>query len=267
MKKKRIIPVVLFKDGYVVQSKNFSEYRNLGNPFDSIRRLSDWGADEVAFLDIGKRGGTGTLRTDLGRLSHPGYLDVLSSVSETAHMPLSSGGQIRTLSDISDRLSRGADKVVVNTASFESPKFISEAIRIFGSQCITVSMDVRKIEAEYSVFVDSGLRRMQGKFEDWIKRFGSMGVGELLFTCIDRDGTKQGFDLVAVERAATLAEVPLIVCGGAGKWEDFETVLNISGVDAVAGANIFQHTDQSVYLAHKYLYTKGLPVRKPQLLQ
>ena len=267
MKKKRIIPIVLFKDGYVVQSKNFNEYRNLGNPFDSIRRLSEWGADEVAFLDIGERGGASNLRSDLGRESFPDYLNVLSSVSVTAQMPLSSGGQIQSLKDISDRISRGADKVVINTASFDDLNFLAEAIKVFGSQCITVSIDVRREAKHYSVFVDGGSRRIEGDFEDWIKRFGSMGVGELLFTCIDRDGTKKGFDLEAIERAAACTGLPLIVCGGAGKWEDFETVLNVSGVDAVAAANIFQHTDQSVYLAHKYLYSKGLPVRKPQLLR
>jgi cyclase len=266
MKKKRIIPIVLFKDGFVVQSKNFSEYRNLGNPFDSVRRLSDWGADEVAFINIGSAGEIPNTRNDLGRKSLPNYLEVLSSVSETAHMPLSSGGQIRSLSDISTRLSRGADKVIINTASFETPEFLSEAIRVFGSQCITVSMDVRKTEEKYSVFINGGSKRVDGEVIDWIKRFGSIGVGELLFTCIDRDGSKQGFDLVAVEMAAANTQMPLIVCGGAGKWEDFETALNFPGVDAVAAANIFQHTDQSVYLAHQYLYNKGAAVRKPQLL-
>jgi len=210
MKKKRIIPIVLFKDGSVVQSKHFSEYRNLGNPYDSIRRLSDWGADEVAFIDIGSRGPNSNTRNDLGRKPILDYLEVLASVSETAYMPLSSGGQIRSLSDIADRISRGADKVIINTASFENFSFLSDAIRIFGSQCITVSMDVRHLNNEYLVFVRNGQVKVEGSVEEWIDRFNSIGIGELLFTCIDRDGTKLGLDVTAIEKVAKRAEVPLI---------------------------------------------------------
>lgn len=267
MKKKRIIPVVLFKDGFVVQSKTFSEYRNLGNPYDSIRRLSEWGADEVSFIDIGTRGDGNQQRTDLGRQAIPTYLEVLESVSETTNMPLSSGGQIRSLDDISNRLSRGADKVVINTAAFRDLDFLTRAIKTFGSQCITISMDIRYEGGVNRIYIENGTKPAQGTLESWLSQFTRIEVGELFLTSIDRDGTKIGFDMSLVRYVATRIQIPLIICGGAGTWEHFEEVLQIDGVDAVAAANIFQHTDQSVYLAHKYLYDKGISVRKPQLMR
>jgi cyclase len=267
MKKKRIIPIVLFKDGFVVQSKTFSEHRKLGNPYDSIRRLSEWGADEVSFIDIGARSGGNLLRSDLGRDVIQTYLEVLEQVSETTCMPLSSGGQIRTLDDIADRLSRGADKVVVNTAAFTDTKFLTNAIRTFGSQCITVSMDIRNEDNQFKVYSDNGSKLVDGNLEYWVRFFNKIEVGELLVTSIDRDGTKIGFDMDLVSFVAQRIQIPLIICGGAGKWEDLRRVLEIDGVDAVAAANIFQHTDQSVFLAHKYLYSNGANVRRPQLLR
>jgi cyclase len=267
MKKKRVIPIVLFKDGFVVQSKSFSEYRNLGNPYDSIRRLSQWGADEVSFIDIGTRDNSSLQRHDLGRQIIPTYLEVLEDISSTTKMPLSSGGQIRSLEDIAERLSRGADKVVINTASFEDLDFLPKAIKIFGSQCVTVSMDVKSEGSEYRIFTENGKKPLDKSLQSWISYFNSIEVGELLLNSIDRDGTKTGFDLNLVHQVASLVRVPLIVCGGAGKWDDLRVVLEIEGVDAVAAANIFQHTDQSVFLAHKYLYTHGVNVRKPQLLR
>jgi len=267
MKKKRIIPVVLFKDGFVVQSKTFSEFRNLGNPYDSIRRLSEWGADEVSFIDIGTRGENNQRRSDLGREILPTYLEILEHVSETATMPLSSGGKVKNLKDISDRLSRGADKVVINSASFSDLDFLSGAIKNFGSQCITVSMDVRHEKEKFQIYTENGVKPILGSLEHWIDRFNELEVGELFLTSIDRDGTKKGFDMNLVRFAAARIRVPLVVCGGAGNWEHFEEVLEIDGVDAVAAANIFQHIDQSVYLAHKFLYDKSINVRKPQLLK
>jgi cyclase len=267
LKKKRVIPVVLFKEGFVVQSKFFSEYRNLGNPYDSIRRFSEWGADEVSFIDIGTRRENKQHRNDLGREVIPTYLEVLEKLSETTNMPLSSGGQIKSLKDISDRLSRGADKVVINTASYTNLDFLKEAIHNFGSQCITVSMDVKLEANDYKIYIENGNKLAPENIDFWLTQFNQIEVGELLLNSIDRDGTKTGFDKKLIDYVSQRVELPLIVCGGAGKWEDFEEVLEIEKVDAAAGANIFQHIDQSVFLAHKYLYNKGVNVRKPQLLR
>lgn len=267
MKKKRIIPIVLFKEGHVVQSKNFSEYRNLGNPYDSIRRFSEWGADEVCFIDIGSRPGSGIIRSDLSRTTAANYLEVLESVSITSNMPLSSGGQIRSMEDIERRLNKGADKVVVNSAAFSDQRFIKTAIKSFGSQCIVISIDIRRVEDKYFIFTNNGSQLLNLTVEEAIDSINNLEAGEILLNSIDRDGTKQGFDLIAIEYVSKLARIPLVVCGGAGKWEDFEAALLIEGVDGVAAANIFQHVDQSLFLAHKFLYNKGINVRKPQLLR
>jgi cyclase len=267
MKKLRIIPIVLFKDGYVVQSKTFSEYRNLGNPYDSIRRFSEWGADEVCFIDIGSKGTQHLHRSDLGRRTLPTYLEVLEEISLTASMPLASGGKIRTLNDIDLRLSRGADKVILNTSAFSDLTFLEESTRNFGAQCIVVSIDVKIIDGVYKIFTEGGGRLIEGTLENWIEKFESIGVGELLVNSIDRDGTKSGYDLILLEKICNRISLPLIACGGAGSWSDMESALNIPGIDAVAAANIFQHTDQSVFLAHKHLYNNGINVRKPQLLR
>jgi cyclase len=182
-------------------------------------------------------------------------------------MPLASGGHITTLQDIEDRLLRGADKVVIGSEAFKNANFLTAAIRTFGSQCIVVAVDVRKEKNDYSIYVDNGSKMIGENLANCINKFNELEVGELLLTSINRDGTKIGFDIELIEMVASIARVPLIVCGGAGKWEDFESILRIENVDAVAAANIFQHIDQSVYLAHQYLYTKGLNVRKPQLMR
>lgn len=267
MKKKRIIPVVLFKEGHVVQSKSFTEYRNLGNPYDSIRRLSEWGADEVSFIDIGLRQSAGLIRNDLGRNAFSNYLEVLETVSVTSSMPLSSGGQIRCMEDIENRLMRGADKVVINTAAFNDQRFLRSAVHSFGSQCIVVSVDIRRIEDEYRIFTNNGSQELNQELKNAIHALNEIEVGEIFLNSIDRDGTKQGYDLELIEIVSKMVSMPLVVCGGAGRWEDFETVLGMDGVDGVAAANIFQHIDQSLFLAHKYLYNKGLNVRRPQLMR
>ncbi len=267
MKKKRIIPVVLFKEGQVVQSKFFSEYRNLGNPFDSIRRLSEWGADEVCFIDIGTRSGANLLRKDLGRESSNDYLEILSTVSTITKMPLSSGGRVRSLEDIDIRLSKGADKVLINSYAFQDQKFLVKAIKTFGSQCIGVSVDVKFLDGRYAILIEDGKTFIEESLTEAVNRFNDIEVGEIFLNSIDRDGSKKGFDLELIHTVASQVTVPLVVCGGVGSWEDLEQALIIDGVDAVAAANIFQHIDQSLYLAHKYLYDKGLNVRRPQLLR
>jgi len=267
MKKKRIIPVVLFKEGHVVQSKTFSEYRNLGNPFDSIRRFSEWGADEVSFIDIGLRPGSSSIRNDLGRTTVTSYLEVLESVSLTSNMPLSSGGQIRSLEDIKVRLNRGADKVLINTAAFNDHGFLKNAVKNFGSQCITVSIDIRHTQNDYRIYTQNGAFQESISLEEALNSFNALEVGEIFLNSIDRDGTKEGFDLELIDFVGKKVQMPLVVCGGAGNWEDFETVLKIEGVDGVAAANIFQHVDQSLFLAHKFLYNKGVNVRRPQLMR
>jgi cyclase len=181
-------------------------------------------------------------------------------------MPLTSGGKIGSLKDIEIRLSSGADKVMINSSAFTHLEFLSNAVKNFGSQCISVSIDVKKIDGTYKIFIQNGTQMVKEDLSYWIKKLNGFCVGEILLNSIEKDGAKSGYDLELINYVAGLCQVPLIVCGGAGTWNHFESALRVDGVDAVAAANIFQHIDQSVYLAHDFLYNRGLPVRKPQLL-
>jgi len=264
MKKRRIIPIVLFQNGQVVQSKNFTDYRNLGSPADSLKRLSDWNADEVHFIDISTEKNT-NFRTDLEHRFSGDYLEVLSEISRISLMPLAAGGKIRSMPDIASRLKAGADKVIINSALFSHPVFIEEAVKFYGSQCITASIDVKSVDSEYVVFSESGKKQIDLNLPQTLEYIQSLGVGEILVNSIDRDGSKTGFDLSLIEIVTSFADVPVVVAGGAGKWEDFACALEDSRVDGLAAANIFQHVDQSVYLCHSYLKTKGYNVRPPKL--
>lgn len=264
MKKRRIIPIVLFQNGQVVQSKNFSDFRNLGSPADSLKRLSDWNADEVHFIDI-SRDKVPNFRTDLEHQFSGNFLDVLSEISRISLMPLAAGGKIRAMGDIASRLKAGADKVIVNSALFSKPEFVKEATKFYGSQCVTASIDVKKINGEYEIFSDSGTLRIDLDLNQVIEFVQELGVGEILINSIDRDGSKAGFDLLLAEKVTSKAVVPVVIAGGAGKWDDFADALETTKVDGLGAANIFQHLDQSVYLCHNYLKTRGYNVRPAKL--
>ena len=148
MKKKRLIPVLLLRNGWLVQSKQFKRYQNLGNPVSAVKRLSEWASDELIYLDISRGGYHDLRRDDLGHPNRSGILEIIEDVSKVAFMPITVGGGIRSLNDIEQRLSVGADKVAINSAALENPTFIETAAKEFGAQCIVVSIDFRSLEGE-----------------------------------------------------------------------------------------------------------------------
>lgn len=265
VKKKRLIAVVLLKNGWIVQSQEFRRYRNLGNPVASVKRLSEWCADEMIYLDISRTDHYDLRRDDLRDGNRNSLLEIIDDVSKVAFMPLTVGGGIRDISDIQARLERGADKVSVNTAALDCPDFIARAASIFGSQCLVVSVDVRQIDGKYMVMRDGGRNPTDYQVGDWVRLVQAKGAGEILVNSIDRDGMKNGFDIPLLRVVCESVSLPVIACGGAGTWEHFAEAFRETAVDAVAAANIFQHVDQSVYLAKKYLYEKGFPLRRPEL--
>jgi imidazole glycerol-phosphate synthase subunit HisF len=264
VKKKRLIPVVLLRGGWIVQSKEFKHYRNLGNPTTSVKRLSEWCSDEMIYLDITPNDTYDMHRDDIKSSNRNNLLDIIEDVSEVAFMPCAFGGGIRSLEHIRERLSRGADKVTVNTSALQDPSFVSKAAREFGSQCIVVSMDVKKLD-EKNVVMMGGHTPTEYEAAEWARIVQDHGAGELLVNSVDRDGMKNGFDIQLLQQVCDVASVPVIACGGAGEWEHFAEAFRETGVDAVAAANIFQHVDQSVYLAKKFLFERSLPVRAPEL--
>lgn len=266
MKKKRLIPVILLKNGWVVQSKSFRYYQNLGNPTQIVKRLSEWASDEIIYLDITRDEKYDLRRDDLAGPNRADIFQILTDVSKMCFMPVTVGGNIRSLKDIEKRLSLGADKVCVNTEPLRNKAFIKNAAKEFGSQCIVVSIDAKKIDGVQTVFADGGRERTPHAAEDWAAIAEAEGAGEILLNSIDRDGMKTGYDLELVGSVAKRVKIPVIACGGVGEWAHFAEVFQKTRADAAAAANIFHYRDQSVYLAKKYLYDQRCSVRSPELL-
>jgi imidazole glycerol-phosphate synthase subunit HisF len=266
MKKKRLIPVILLKNGSIVKSKKFSRYQRLGNPITSVKRLSEWASDELIYLDITKSGSYYLGRDDLAFDSRNSILDIIKDVSKVAFMPITVGGGISTLQDIEQRLLSGADKIAINTIAFNRPQFINEAAKEFGSQCIVVSIDYIGVDNIAKVYCHQENKASEKSLMEWVKQVEEEGAGEILLNAVDRDGMQNGYDISTLQKIAENALIPIIGCGGAGEYEHFREALEKTKIDAVAAANIFHYSDQSTYLTKKYLYEHGCVVRYPELL-
>jgi len=267
MKKKRVIPVLLLKNGNLVQSRNFSVHQNIGNPMMSVKRFSEWNADELIYLDITRDGKYDLRRDDLNTYNQNNFKRIIDTISKNTFMPLTVGGKIKSVKDVETYLRICADKVCINSEGFKNKKLIKEASYEFGSQCIVSSIDVKKINNNYHVFVDNGKTNTEYLVTEWIKQVQQLGAGEILLNSIDQDGRAIGYDLELIELVEKVIEVPLVICGGAGSNEHFKEAISLSCVDAVAASNFFHHKDQSVYLLHEFLYNEGLNVRKPNFFK
>ena len=256
----------MFKNGKIVQSKNFNQYQILGNPIPAIKRLSEWASDELIFLDISENKVYDLDRDDYNFCNSSNFLEIIENISEKVYMPITIGGNIRSIKDIELRIERCADKVCINTNGFKDKKFIYEASKIFGNQCIVSSVDVKKISNKFFVFINGGKDNTKVELFEWVKFLQDQGAGEILLNSIDRDGSGDGYDIDMIENVISVIKIPLIILGGVGDFEDFEVGLNYEHVDAVAAANIFHYKDQSVYYAKKMLYEKGYNIRNPNLL-
>tara|TARA_B100001142_G_scaffold330295_1_gene397841 strand:+ start:96024 stop:96833 length:810 start_codon:yes stop_codon:yes gene_type:complete len=267
MKKKRLIPVVLLRSGWIVQSRGFKEYQNLGNPITTIQRLSEWASDEIIFLDISDNENYDLRRDDQGYNNRDTFVDILKDISEATFMPLTVGGKIKNLKDIEQRLKHGADKVCINTTAILSTSFIKEAANEFGSQCIVISIDSKKINDKHFVFSNKDKKPTKYMPSEFAKIMEENGAGEILINSIDNDGLGKGYDINLIDAVCENVNIPVIACGGVGEWNHFSQVLDNTSVDAVAAANIFHYIDQSVYLAKKYLYDSGYNFRRPDLIK
>lgn len=264
MKKKRVIGVILLQNGWIVQSIGFQKFLKLGNPVTAVKRFAEWDADELIYLDISKDSVYDLNRDDIASPNRSTILDIYKDVANYSFMPITFGGQIRTQEDVEDRLRVGADKISINTLAIEKPETISNLAKRYGSQCIVTSIDVKKVDSKRYVFSHGGKINTGLTVQDWAKRCQDLGSGELFVNSIDMDGRKLGFDIELYQQLDKCVSIPVIACGGAGEWEHFEEVLTQTNVDAVAAANIFQHIDQSMYLARKHLFDRKFNVRAPR---
>jgi cyclase len=267
MRKRRLIPVILIKNGIVVQSRNFNEFQKVGMPKTSIKRCSEWGSDELILLDISRENKYDINRDDLNFINSNNFLDIVLDVSKFCFMPITVGGKVRSLQDIENYLMSGADKVAINTEAILNPKFLDLASKKFGSQCIVNSVDVKFVNDNYIIFVNNGSDITSYKLEEWLKISEQNGVGEILINSIDNDGKGAGFDLNLINLVEKTVNIPIICFGGAGKFEHFVEVAEKTNVDGIAAANFFQHVDQSVFLTKKILYEKSLNFREPKFLK
>jgi imidazoleglycerol phosphate synthase cyclase subunit len=265
---KRLIPVVLIKHGMLVRSQEFKVHQVIGNPISTIHRYSSWDVDELVLLDISREGDFHELRRNDIQVEYDGktFLDVIKAVSPVCSMPLTVGGRINSLSDIRERLELGADKCVINTAALNDPSFIEQCAKTFGSQCITVGIDVKKNnDGSYSIWKNGGLEQENKSVLDWVKEIESLGAGEIFLNSIDRDGTGLGYDTEIISKISSSVDIPVIACGGVGKYSDFDCLINDKFVSGIAAANIFHFRELSYTHAKDHCLDKGASMRTCKL--
>lgn len=263
MLKKRLIPCLLLQNGQLVKSIGFKQYQIIGNPKIAIQFFNAWAVDEIIFLDISQTSDyTTLLRADYNFKIFNTLEAIVKESGKICFVPLTVGGGIRTLEQMSGLFKSGADKVSINTAAVRQPAFISAAAKKFGRQAVVVSIDVKiNDEGNYEVFVDHGLCPTGLSPAAWAKRAQALGAGEILLNSIDRDGSLNGYDIELIKLVVAAVDIPVIACGGVGKWQDLVDGINIGGVSAVAAANIFHFTEQSTRHAKKYMANAGIDVR------
>ncbi len=262
MNKTRIIPVILLKNGRIVQSKNFNRHQVLGTPTVIVGRLTNWFADELIFLDISRQKNYDLNRDDLNFKNSNNIISILKDISKKCFMPLNIGGGIKNIKDIENRLFAGADKVTINSQALLNKGFIKEAVKEFGSQCIVASLDSKKISKnKWTTFINCGTEEFGDTIRN-VKTLEDLGIGELLINSIDKDGKAQGMDNELNMLVVNSVKIPVVCMGGVGKWSDFAECIDVCNPSGVAAANIFQYSENSVYKAHKYLFENNYNVRK-----
>ena len=228
---KRIIPCLDVKDGQTVKGVNFNNLRYAGDPVSLAKKYSQEGADELVFLDI--------TATNDGRKT---MLDVVERVAKEVFIPFTVGGGIRTIEDIRALLLAGADKISLNTAAVVNPALIKEASSHFGSQCVVIAIDAKRIDGDFYVVTNAGQKKTDKKVLDWVKEIESLGAGEILLTSMDADGTQQGFDLELTALVSENTNLPVIASGGAGPDpKHFVDVFTKGKADAALAASIFHY--------------------------
>jgi len=247
---KRIIPCLDVKDGRVVKGINFVDLVDAGDPVENAKIYNDEGADELVFLDI-------TASVEKRKT----MTEVVRHVAQNVFMPFTVGGGISALEDIRELLNAGCDKVSINTEAVKKPHFIKEASRRFGTQCIVVAIDAKRVGAKWEVYIHGGRDATGLDAILWAKQAASQGAGEILLTSMDRDGTKDGYDIELTKRISQAVSIPVIASGGCGELEHFHEALTEGQADAALAASVFHFKKFSIKQVKNYLSDKGVKIR------
>ncbi len=256
---KRIIPCLDVRDGRVVKGINFVKLRDAGDPVENGRIYEEQGADELTFLDI-------TASLERRKI----ILDVVERTASEVFMPLTVGGGVRTLSDIRDLLNAGADKVSINTAAVKDASLVKKATERFGTQCIVVAIDGKRVkknggtedsQSPWEVHIYGGRTPTGIDVLEWAKKMETLGAGEIMLTSMDRDGTRDGYDIELTKAVSELINIPLVASGGAGTLKDFYDIFTQANADAALAASIFHYKEYSIKETKHYLKKRGINVR------
>jgi cyclase len=252
---KRVIPCLDVDAGRVVKGVRFVDIRDAGDPIEIARRYDEQGADEITFLDI-------TASSD----NRETMVHVVEAVAAQVFIPLTVGGGIRTIEDIRKMLMAGADKVSINSAAISNPEFVREASRRFGSQCIVIAIDAKQTGTDpanprWEVFTHGGRRNTGIDAVEWARRAEQLGAGEILLTSMDRDGTRNGFDLALTRAVSEAVTIPVIASGGVGSLQNLAEGVLEGKADAVLAASIFHFGEHTIGEAKSLMAKQGIPVR------
>ncbi len=262
---KRVIPCLDVKNGRVVKGLHFESIKDAGDPIQLAKKYSDEGADELVFLDI-----------TASEEQRETIKSLVKKVAEVIDIPFTVGGGVKTLQHARNILLSGADKVAINTGAVKNPEIITELMELFGKQCIVVAIDAKRnyntekgknIFSEddqkfwFEVFIYGGKKETELDAIDWAKTVSNLGAGEILLTSIDRDGTKDGYDIILTKEIVNSVSIPVIASGGCGKPDDMLQIFKESNVDAALAASIFHYETQTVDRLKKFLKEHTIPVR------
>ena len=251
MLKNRIIPCLDVKNGRVVKGINFLDLKDAGDPVEQAKIYSDGGADEICFLDI-----------TASNENRETIIDIVGKTAKECFVPLTVGGGVRTIQNITDLLLAGADKVSINTAAVKNVDFVKEASKKFGSQCIVVAIDAKIVsENKWEVFTHGGRNNSGIDALEYAEKMEKNGAGELLVTSMDRDGTQVGYDIDLMSKISSKVNIPVIASGGVGNLDHLVDGIKLGKASAVLAASIFHYGKHSIKEAKDYLDSKGIPVR------
>lgn len=261
MLKKRLIPVLYIKNGFIVRSEKFQEHKIIGNVVNEVRRYNQWDIDELVYIDISREKNYDSGRSDHKVKRVQSIDDILELVSKECFMPLSFGGGIRDFNTIQDYLKKGADKVILNTLLHTKPEIVRNAINSFGAQAVIASIDYKVVDGKIYFYIENGSVKLDLSFQQMVEHVKNLGCGEVFLTSMDKDGTGEGYDIKIINKFTEVFDIPVIACGGAISTFDFKELAEIKKISGIAAGNMFHFTENAYPRSKNKLKEKGLNFR------